>query len=64
MNQETKRSIIAIIVVILVAVGVAFAGSQGSNRTAGIPLFALGVALAFIINWIVFIPAFGPHIEP
>jgi steroid 5-alpha reductase family enzyme len=63
MNQETKRSILAIIVVVLVAVGVAFAGSQGSNRTAGIPLFALGVALAFIINWIVFIPAFAQQTE-
>ena len=63
MNQETKRSIIGIIVVVLVAVAVAFAGSQGSYRAAGIPLFALGVALAFIINWVVFIPAFALRTE-
>jgi steroid 5-alpha reductase family enzyme len=58
MNKATIRSIIAIIIILLVAAGLAFAGSQGGYVVSGIPLFALCVALAFIINWIAFIPAY------
>ncbi len=58
MNKATIRSIFAIIIILLVATGVAFAGSQGGYIVYGIPLFALCVALAFIINWIAFIPAY------
>jgi steroid 5-alpha reductase family enzyme len=58
MNKATIRSIVAIISILLVAAGLAFAGSQGGYVVFGIPLFALCVALAFIINWIAFIPAY------
>ena len=58
MNKATIRSVIAIIIIMLVAAGLAFAGSQGGYVVSGIPLFALCVALAFIINWIAFIPAY------
>ena len=39
-------------IVLLVAVALAFAGSQGGTDVAGIPLFAACIALAFIIQWI------------
>lgn len=58
MEKVTLRSMLAIIVILLIAVGLAFAGSQGGSVVFGIPLFALCVALAFIINWIAFIPAY------
>jgi len=58
MEKVTLRSILAIIVILLIAAGLAFAGSQGGFVVFGIPLFALCVALAFIINWIAFIPAY------
>lgn len=58
MDKVTLRSILAIIVILLIAAGLAFAGSQGGYVVFGIPLFALCVALAFIINWIAFIPAY------
>jgi len=58
MNKATIRSMVAIIIILLVAAGLAFAGSQGGYVVFGIPLFALCVALAFIINWIAFIPAY------
>ncbi len=32
MNAETKRSSIAIVIVLLIAAGLAFAGSQGGQR--------------------------------
>lgn len=58
MDKVTIRSILAIIVILLIAAGLAFAGSQGGYIVYGIPLFALCVALAFIIQWIAFIPAY------
>jgi len=58
MSPETKRSVIAIVIVLLIATGLAFAGSQGGVSINGFPLFALCVALAFIIQWLAFIPAY------
>lgn len=58
MSSETKSSSIAIVIVLLIAAGLAVAGSQGGHLVNGFPLFALCVALAFIIQWLAFIPAF------
>ncbi|MBN8656408.1 MAG: DUF1295 domain-containing protein [Anaerolineae bacterium] len=58
MSPETKRSSIAILIVLLIATGLALAGSQGGHVVNGFPLFALCVALAFVIQWVAFIPAF------
>ncbi|HAY84000.1 MAG TPA: hypothetical protein DCY42_03475 [Chloroflexi bacterium] len=55
-NQN--RAFIAIILVLAVGAGVAAAGSQGGVSAFGVPLFALGVILAFVIQWVAFIPAF------
>ena len=55
--DPTKRAFIGITVVLLIAAGVAFAGSQGGMSALGLPLFALCVGLAFIIQWVAFIPA-------
>ncbi len=44
--------------VILAGLGIAVAGSQGAATVFGMPLFALAVGLAFLIQWIAFIPAF------
>jgi steroid 5-alpha reductase family enzyme len=43
---------------LFIATGLAFAGSQGSYVVSGVPLFAMCIALAFIIQWVAFIPAF------
>lgn len=61
-QQAANRSeaVLAAAVVIAVAVGIviAWAGSQDGQTVAGIPVFALGVALAFIIQWAVFVPSY------
>ena len=57
MNKEDRSSIIAIVIVLLVAAGLALAGSQGGHKFSGFPVYALCVALAFVIQWIAFIPA-------
>jgi steroid 5-alpha reductase family enzyme len=37
---------------------IAVAGSQGGQLVAGLPVFALCVALAFVVQWVVFVPSF------
>jgi steroid 5-alpha reductase family enzyme len=44
--------------VVLIGLGVALAGSQGGTTVGGIPVFALCVGVAFLIQWLVFIPAY------
>jgi steroid 5-alpha reductase family enzyme len=43
---------------VVIAAVVAWAGSQGGYTVNGVPIFAFCVALAFIIQWIGFIPAY------
>ena len=57
-SNPNLRALIGSAVAVLVAVGLALAGSQGGAKVGGFPVFALGVALAFAINWLVFIPAY------
>lgn len=58
MKKSDLRQALGIIIVVLIAVGLAWAGSQGSVQVFGVPLFAFGVAVAFVIQWLAFIPAF------
>ena len=58
MKEGDRNALIALPVVILAAVGIAWAGSQGGGSVLGVPIFALGVALAFVIQWLAFIPAY------
>jgi steroid 5-alpha reductase family enzyme len=58
MDNAAGKSYLSVLVIVLVAVGVSLAGSQGGYAAAGVPVFAIGVALAFVINWIVFIHAY------
>jgi steroid 5-alpha reductase family enzyme len=58
MNKAERTSSITIPIVILIGAGIALAGSQGGASAVGLPVFAIGVALAFIINWVAFIPAY------
>lgn len=63
MTQAERTALIAIPVVILIGAGVAWAGSQGSVVVGGFPLFALCVGVAFLVQWLAFIPAFVRQTE-
>jgi steroid 5-alpha reductase family enzyme len=63
MNKADRNSLIALPIVVLVGLGVALAGSQGGASVAGIPLFAFAVGLAFLIQWLAFIPAYRQQTE-
>jgi steroid 5-alpha reductase family enzyme len=58
LKRDEKRALLTLPIIILFGVGLAIAGSQSGATFAGIPVFAIGVALAFILNWIAFIPAY------
>lgn len=63
MNKDTVRQYAGILITILLGLGVALAGSQGGYRVGGFPIYALGVLLAFVMQWIVFIPAYIQRTE-
>jgi steroid 5-alpha reductase family enzyme len=58
MKTTDRNALIAFPILILIGVLVAWAGSQGGASIVGIPLFALSVGLIFLIQWLVFIPAY------
>lgn len=53
-NQQVIKSLL---IVPIIAILVAYAGSQYGQSFRGIPTFAFCIGLAFLINWLVFIPA-------
>lgn len=58
MKTPDRNAIITFPILILIGLLVALAGSQGGISISGVPLFALSVGLAFLIQWLVFIPAY------
>ena len=63
MKKTDQRSLIAFPLLILIGFLVALAGSQHGAMLAGIPVFALTVGLAFLIQWLVFIPSYLKQTE-
>ncbi|MBU0492015.1 MAG: DUF1295 domain-containing protein [Chloroflexi bacterium] len=58
MKKTDRNALVALSTIILIGLGVTWAGSQGGASLFGIPIFALSVGLAFLIQWVVFIPAY------
>ena len=58
MKKSDRNALVALPVVVLIAALVALAGSQGGATVGGLPVFALCVALAFVIQWVVFVPSY------
>ena len=55
MNEKSRKA--------LISVPIAVAGSQGGSTMGGLPVFALGVAAAFVIQWLVFVPSYKAQTE-
>ena len=56
-SSSPVRSLIAVAVCILLGAGLAAAGSAGGLQAGPVSAFALGVVVAFAINWIAYVPA-------
>ena len=52
MKNQNVRNIIGIAITILLGLGVALAGSQGGFQIGGYPVYALGVLIAFLVQWL------------
>lgn len=63
MTDKTRKALISLPIAVVVAVLIALAGSQGGSTVAGVPVFAPGVAVAFVIQWLVFIPSYRAQTE-
>ena len=63
MKMNNRNAYITFLILIVVGVLVAWAGSQGGTAVFGVPLFALLVGLIFLIQWLVFIPAYVQKTE-
>ena len=57
MSSENSKTFAGIGLVLFLGVAFAWAGSYGGASFAGIPVFTLGVVMAFSIQWIAFVPA-------
>ena len=63
MKKSDRSALIATPIIILIGLGIAWASSQGGASLFGLPLFAFSVGLAFLIQWVAFIPAFTGQTE-
>jgi steroid 5-alpha reductase family enzyme len=57
MTDGTRRSLVGILIAIVLGALVALAGSQGSTSVGSVAVFAVCAALAYVINWLVFVPS-------
>lgn len=58
MKKEELQGWLTFVVLVLIGAAVAWAGSQGGSAVFGVPLFALAVGLAYVIQWLVFVPSY------
>jgi len=58
MKKTDRTALVALPIVVLIGVAVAAPGSRGGGSAGGVPVFALAVGLAFLIQWLAFIPAY------
>ncbi|HSK34614.1 MAG TPA: DUF1295 domain-containing protein [Propionicimonas sp.] len=63
MTKAERQSLAAVPLVVLLAAALAAAGSQGGATVGGVPVFAVAVAVAFLIQWLVFVPSYLARTE-
>ena len=63
MKKSDRNALIALPLLIIIGFLFALAGAQNGMKFAGIPVIYLAVGLAFLIQWIVFIPAYLKQTE-
>lgn len=58
MSQADRQAARFFPLIVAVGLALAWTGSQGSVKVAGVPLFGLAVGLVYLIQWMAFLPAF------
>ena len=62
-RKQQRISIIGTIASIVIGAGIAWAGSSGSVEAGGVAVFAIAAVLAYLINWVVFVPSYLARTE-
>lgn len=62
-RARSGRTLLAIAIALGLGAAMALAGSQGSAALASMPAFAACALLAFVVQWLVFIPSFFAQTE-
>ncbi len=57
MTDQNRKSIIGIAVALVIGALVVLAGSAGSTKVGSIAVFAVCGLLAYVINWVVYVPS-------
>lgn len=63
MRQDQIISVVGIVAALLLAMPIAYLGSHNGASFAGVPAFMLCGLVAFIVQWVMFIPAWIYHTE-
>ncbi len=63
MRREAIVAAAVIPSILLLAAGVVWAGGQGGARLGGVPVLGFCALLAFVIQWLAFIPAYAMQTE-
>lgn len=63
MSSKKVRSVVSLAVVLLIASGLAWAGSWGGAMVGAVPVFALCILLAMVLQWLAFVPAYKYQTE-
>ncbi|HSH05677.1 MAG TPA: DUF1295 domain-containing protein [Anaerolineae bacterium] len=58
MSDVERQRLMAMPIVLLIGAGLAWLGSQNGVVVGGLPLFTWVVMLAFVIQWVAFVPAY------
>ena len=61
--SKLQTWIVGTVVSIALGAGLAWAGGRDGAEAGGVPVFALCVAAAFVVNWIIFVPSWFAHTE-
>ncbi|MBE0417113.1 MAG: DUF1295 domain-containing protein [Coriobacteriia bacterium] len=56
--KAERTALISLLAAVCVGVGIAAAGSRGGHSVGGVPVFALAVGVAFLVQWLAFVPAY------
>lgn len=54
---KNAESLIAVLIAVAIGVLISWAGSDGGAQLGALPVFALCGALAFVVNWLAFVPS-------
>ncbi|OPL11210.1 MAG: hypothetical protein AVO38_15995 [delta proteobacterium ML8_D] len=64
MKKDDMKAYAGVMIAVLIAAGLALAGSQDSVMVFGVmPLFALCIAIAFAIQWVAYVPSYIARTE-